>query len=72
MIEHIDCSADFTSNRIKKENNSMKKNGEEGKDETSVTLSGLLNFIDGIWSACGQERIVVFTTNHLDKNGYAH
>ncbi|KAG7548610.1 AAA-type ATPase N-terminal domain [Arabidopsis suecica] len=67
VIEDIDCSADFTSNRIKKENNLMKKNGEEGKDETSVTLSGLLNFIDGIWSACGQERIVVFTTNHLEK-----
>jgi hypothetical protein len=32
-----------------------------------VTLSGLLNFIDGLWSACGGERIVVFTTNHVDK-----
>ncbi|TVU48819.1 hypothetical protein EJB05_00097, partial [Eragrostis curvula] len=32
-----------------------------------VTLSGLLNFIDGLWSACGGERIIVFTTNHLNK-----
>ena len=32
-----------------------------------MTLSGLLNFIDGLWSACGGERIVVFTTNHVDK-----
>ncbi|CAN7023596.1 unnamed protein product [Brassica oleracea var. botrytis] len=45
------------------------KDQEEGKEENKsfVTLSGLLNFIDGIWSACGQERIIVFTTNHLAK-----
>ncbi|GFP85894.1 probable mitochondrial chaperone bcs1 [Phtheirospermum japonicum] len=32
-----------------------------------VTLSGLLNFIDGLWSSCGDERIIIFTTNHKDK-----
>lgn len=32
-----------------------------------VTLSGLLNFIDGLWSSCGEERIIVFTTNHREK-----
>lgn len=32
-----------------------------------VTLSGMLNFIDGLWSSCGDERIIVFTTNHKDK-----
>lgn len=32
-----------------------------------LTLSGLLNFIDGLWSTCGDERIVVFTTNHKEK-----
>lgn len=32
-----------------------------------MTLSGLLNFIDGLWSCCGDERIVVFTTNHKDR-----
>ncbi|CAN1162875.1 AAA-ATPase ASD, mitochondrial [Linum perenne] len=35
--------------------------------DSKVTLSGLLNFIDGIWSACGGERIIVFTTNYVDK-----
>jgi chaperone BCS1 len=30
-------------------------------------LSGLLNFIDGLWSSCGDERIIVFTTNHRDR-----
>ncbi|MQK21645.1 AAA family ATPase, partial [Escherichia coli] len=39
---------------------------EENKD-SKVTLSGLLNFIDGIWSACGGERIIIFTTNFVDK-----
>ncbi|EEE60120.1 hypothetical protein OsJ_12995 [Oryza sativa Japonica Group] len=38
------------------------------KDASSkVTLSGLLNFIDGLWSACGGERLIVFTTNHVKK-----
>ena len=32
-----------------------------------MTLSGLLNFIDGLWSCCGDERIIVFTTNHKEK-----
>eukprot|EP00250_Pteridium_aquilinum_P003947 c14207_g2_i1 orf=1-1317(+) len=33
---------------------------------SSMTLSGLLNFTDGLWSCCGDERIFVFTTNHID------
>ncbi|KAJ0570931.1 putative ATPase, AAA-type, core, P-loop containing nucleoside triphosphate hydrolase [Helianthus annuus] len=32
-----------------------------------ITLSGLLNFIDGLWSSCGDERIIVFTTNHKER-----
>lgn len=32
-----------------------------------LTLSGMLNFIDGLWSSCGDERIIVFTTNNKDK-----
>ena len=31
------------------------------------TLSGLLNMIDGLWSSCGEQRIIVFTTNNKDK-----
>ncbi|CAN1313362.1 AAA-ATPase At3g50940 [Linum perenne] len=33
----------------------------------STGLSGLLNFIDGLWSSCGDERIIIFTTNHKEK-----
>ncbi|KAK9948557.1 hypothetical protein M0R45_004126 [Rubus argutus] len=35
--------------------------------ETKFTLSGLLNVIDGLWSCVGDERIIVFTTNHKDR-----
>ncbi|KAJ4957312.1 hypothetical protein NE237_014095 [Protea cynaroides] len=36
---------------------------------TAVSLSGVLNFMDGIFSCCGEERIMVFTmtsTEHID------
>ncbi|KAK2647586.1 hypothetical protein Ddye_015075 [Dipteronia dyeriana] len=77
VIEDIDCSLDLTGQRVKKKEEDgdeeetdpiKKKENEESKNKVSkVTLSGLLNFIDGLWSACGGERIIVFTTNHVDK-----
>lgn len=71
VIEDIDCSVDLTGKRKKGDGDlRAKKDGEQSKedqDQSRVTLSGLLNFIDGIWSACGQERIIVFTTNHMEK-----
>lgn len=78
VIEDIDCSLNLTGQRKKKEEEEedgddkntiekkMMKNEGENK-ESKVTLSGLLNFIDGLWSACGGERIIVFTTNFVDK-----
>jgi ATP-dependent 26S proteasome regulatory subunit len=35
--------------------------------ELQVTLSGLLNFVDGLWSTSGEERIIVFTTNYRER-----
>lgn len=32
-----------------------------------VTLSGLLNFVDGLWSSCSEERIIIFTTNYKEQ-----
>ena len=32
-----------------------------------ITLSALLNLIDGLWSSCGGERVIVFTTNHKNR-----
>ncbi|CAA0807636.1 cytochrome BC1 synthesis [Striga hermonthica] len=52
VVEDIDASIDLC-----KRNSAVKK----------VTLSGLLNFIDGLWSSCGDERIIIFTTNHKEK-----
>jgi len=61
VIEDIDCSLDLTGQRkIKEEKPKYEK-------ESRVTLSGLLNFIDGIWSACEGERLIIFTTNFVDK-----
>ncbi|XP_008234685.1 PREDICTED: AAA-ATPase At2g46620-like [Prunus mume] len=34
---------------------------------TAVSLSGLLNFMDGIVSSCGEERVLVFTMNGKDQ-----
>ena len=78
VIEDIDCSFDLTGRRKKAKakakdsddsDDSVDSDDEEDFEsgKSNVTLSGLLNFIDGIWSACGGERIIVFTTNHVDK-----
>ncbi|GLU11150.1 hypothetical protein SLE2022_279140 [Rubroshorea leprosula] len=78
VIEDIDCSLDLTGQRRKKtEKEEVQEETKDPKqrppkDEresrtSQVTLSGLLNFIDGLWSACGGERIIVFTTNHVEK-----
>ncbi|KAF8369995.1 hypothetical protein HHK36_031975 [Tetracentron sinense] len=76
VIEDIDCCLDLTGQRKKKSEKSSEdddqekgKKNKEPKEDTSskVTLSGLLNFIDGLWSACGGERLIVFTTNYKEK-----
>ncbi|KAF5736389.1 putative cell division cycle ATPase [Tripterygium wilfordii] len=69
VIEDIDCSVDLTADRMSK--STAKKSQQPGAknsvEETGrVTLSGLLNFTDGLWSCCGEERIIVFTTNHRE------
>lgn len=72
VLEDIDCSVKFTSSRSSKAKTSrstMSMPGDvTGEDDSNkVTLSGLLNFVDGLWSCCGDERIFVFTTNHIEK-----
>lgn len=72
VIEDIDCSLNLSS-RAKKPaarvDSVMAGSPMQRPDENnnSVTLSGLLNFTDGLWSCCGSERIFVFTTNHVEK-----
>ncbi|KAF3650383.1 putative mitochondrial chaperone BCS1-A-like isoform 2 [Capsicum annuum] len=83
VIEDRDCSLDLTGQRGKntkkkdeedKEKSEedaikekMKKGLEVKEKQSEVTLSGLLNFIDGLWSGIGGERLIVFTTNYVEK-----
>ncbi|CAL9027127.1 unnamed protein product [Prunus brigantina] len=60
VIEDIDCC------RVDVQNRASDSDSDSDSDN-QVTLSGLLNFIDGLWSSCGDERIIVFTTNHKDR-----
>uniref|UniRef100_A0A0D9XZ72 AAA+ ATPase domain-containing protein n=1 Tax=Leersia perrieri TaxID=77586 RepID=A0A0D9XZ72_9ORYZ len=77
VIEDIDAiEVELTTNR--KDKKAANEDGNNGKhhvvvelsnntEKSKVTLSGLLGFVDGLWSACGSERIFVFTTNHVDR-----
>ncbi|CAN8254769.1 unnamed protein product [Cochlearia groenlandica] len=65
VVEDIDCSIEF-------KDRTTDESSEETEDDNDprykkVTLSGLLNFIDGLWSSCGDERIIIFTTNYKEK-----
>ncbi|KAF8049175.1 hypothetical protein N665_2280s0007 [Sinapis alba] len=59
VIEDIDCNAEVRDREAEDQ--------ESKKDKGKVTLSGILNFIDGLWSSFGDERIIVFTTNHKER-----
>jgi chaperone BCS1 len=80
VIEDIDCSINLSGQRSPKSSSKRGKDSSDKdaltaeelnmikEDESSrITLSGLLNFTDGLWSCCGDERILVFTTNHIEK-----
>ncbi|KAF3503738.1 hypothetical protein F2Q69_00040535 [Brassica cretica] len=59
VIEDIDCNAEVRDREA--------ENQERNMSRGTVTLSGILNFIDGLWSSAGDERIIVFTTNHKEQ-----
>ncbi|KAI5672123.1 hypothetical protein M9H77_12487 [Catharanthus roseus] len=78
VIEDIDCSLDLTGQRENKKKEEKKEEEKPDKEmkkkikessnkESTVTLSGLLKFIDSLWSACGGESLIVFTTNYVEK-----
>ncbi|XP_004234548.1 protein HYPER-SENSITIVITY-RELATED 4-like [Solanum lycopersicum] len=66
VVEDIDCTIDLQDNLANRATYVHSINGFH-MQEHKVTLSGLLNFIDGLWSSCGDERIIIFTTNHIEK-----
>ncbi|XP_050230164.1 AAA-ATPase At2g18193-like [Mercurialis annua] len=69
VIEDIDCNSEAHS-RAKSKRKSSSSDDDDSDDELRVTkqfsLSALLNCIDGLWSSCAEERIIVFTTNHKE------
>ncbi|KAK9099897.1 hypothetical protein Scep_023327 [Stephania cephalantha] len=82
VIEDIDCSINLGSRRKRSMGigrfesgfgnaggfgGNVGGGGGGNSTNSTITLSGLLNFTDGLWSCCGSERIFVFTTNHIDK-----
>ncbi|KAL6641051.1 hypothetical protein ACP70R_019232 [Stipagrostis hirtigluma subsp. patula] len=66
VVEDIDCTMELKQ-REEGEGFDKSNSTEGNKGEDKVTLSGLLNFVDGLWSTCGEERIIVFTTNYKDR-----
>ncbi|KAI5081332.1 hypothetical protein GOP47_0004515, partial [Adiantum capillus-veneris] len=82
VIEDIDCSL-YLTDTISRAQGSINRRFCHDEDEdcdddddderppqrklSHVTLSGLLNFTDGLWSCCSDERLFIFTTNHIDK-----
>ncbi|CAN6225716.1 unnamed protein product [Urochloa humidicola] len=81
VIEDIDCCFTAASREVGKDQagEAVEDVSEEEtmpdvwgtpqpqSQQHNITLSGLLNFIDGLWSTSGEERIIVFTTNYKER-----
>ncbi|GER49076.1 P-loop containing nucleoside triphosphatehydrolases superfamily protein, partial [Striga asiatica] len=82
VIEDVDCStqmhdrdgdSDYYNNeprhRLKANRNSIEtcQTLHHLLVWKQLTLLGMLNFIDGLWSSSGDERIIIFTTNYKEK-----
>ncbi|KDP30892.1 hypothetical protein JCGZ_15501 [Jatropha curcas] len=61
VIEDIDCNS-TAHNRSRSKSDDC----DESIYDKQFSLSSLLNCIDGLWSSCGEERIIVFTTNRKE------
>lgn len=69
VVEDIDCSIEL-QDRLAQARAMMPSRHNPPYNQVNqyqVTLSGLLNFVDGLWSSCGDERIIIFTTNHKER-----
>ena len=67
LMEDIDCASDIVLRRDIRENKQREKSAQVKKDdkeikESEMTLSTLLNHLDGIGNVDG--RIIIMTTNH--------
>ncbi|KAL9328788.1 hypothetical protein ACSQ67_003791 [Phaseolus vulgaris] len=71
VIEDIDCNKEVHA-RSKPNGASDDRDSDSDSEDPKMrskrfTLSGLLNYMDGLWSSGGEERIIIFTTNHKEK-----
>ncbi|KAL9810678.1 putative AAA+ ATPase domain, ATPase, AAA-type, AAA-type ATPase domain-containing protein [Arabidopsis thaliana] len=57
LVEDIDCSVDLPT-RLQPATTTLGIN--------TIDIIRTLNCIDGLWSSCGDERIVIFTTNNKE------
>ncbi|KAG0515933.1 hypothetical protein BDA96_10G319700 [Sorghum bicolor] len=83
VVEDIDCSLGFldrtrSTDDAERGDNAPPRHltmsrfppmggGPAGMYGEKISLSGVLNFVDGLWSSCVGERLIVFTTNHVDR-----
>ncbi|XP_042981645.1 AAA-ATPase At3g50940-like [Carya illinoinensis] len=67
VVEDIDCTIELQDRLARARAMNPRPHFDPFNKVEQVTLSGFLNFIDGLWSSCGDERIIVFTTNHKDR-----
>ncbi|CAM0909655.1 unnamed protein product [Alopecurus aequalis] len=72
VVEDIDCSLDLSDRKNKgcvdEDNNAMLSPAAMAAiGRESISLSGVLNFVDGLWSSCVGERLMIFTTNHPER-----
>lgn len=58
VFEDIDCTLTLQD----------RKDSKDGVQNPhfQLSLSDVLNTLDGLWSSCADERIIIFTTNHKD------
>jgi chaperone BCS1 len=67
VVEDIDCTIELKQREEGEGRDRSSSTTEENKGEDKVTLSGLLNCVDGLWSTTGEERIIIFTTNYKER-----
>nr|KYP66924.1 hypothetical protein KK1_013235 [Cajanus cajan] len=72
VIEDIDCNREVHVRSTSKAPSDSDSDSDYDRKHLKVktgrfTLSGLLNYMDGLWSSGGEERIIIFTTNHRER-----
>ncbi|BAU00036.1 hypothetical protein LR48_Vigan06g048800 [Vigna angularis] len=70
VIEDIDCNREVHVRSTPKafsDSDSDDDHKHVNIKTSRFTLSGLLNYMDGLWSSGGEERILIFTTNHRER-----